>query len=154
MITLAEPITSIKPMKLPTPGTTSLERPGGEWIATGWGNVYPQPGGGTKYPHRLREVTVPLLSQDECLAAYTEDGVTYTHKPTMVCAGRTGKDTCQGDSGGPLFQKSPDGGYIQLGVTSWGAGCAAKGFPGVYTRLSNKKIGNFILLETGGVPVP
>lgn len=156
VLTLVHPISGIRPMKLPTPGTTALERPGTRWIATGWGNTIAQPasgGGGTHYANRMREVNIPLLSQDECAVAYTIDGVTYTHNATMVCAGRYGKDTCQGDSGGPLFQPSPLGGYIQLGVTSWGVGCAERGFPGVYARLTNKDIGNFILQETGGIPV-
>jgi len=66
----------------------------------------------------------------------------------------TNKDTCQGDSGGPLFFKVAGGpGYIQAGITSWGIGCGATGFPGVYTRLGNRRIGNFILGATGGVPV-
>jgi secreted trypsin-like serine protease len=71
----------------------------------------------------------------------------------MLCAGRTNLDTCQGDSGGPLFFKAVGPGYIQVGITSWGIGCGATGFPGVYTRLSNRGVGNFILSATGGVPV-
>ncbi|MBA2254136.1 MAG: serine protease [Chloroflexi bacterium] len=156
VITLAAPVYLIKPVKLVTPGTDALERPGTEWVASGWGNTLAQPAGGTggtNYPHRMREVTLSLLSATECLNAYTIEGDTYTHKATMLCAGRTGKDTCQGDSGGPLFQKAVTGGYIQLGVTSWGIGCAATGYPGVYTRLSNRSIGNFILEQMGEVPV-
>ena len=65
----------------------------------------------------------------------------------------TNLDTCQGDSGGPLFFKAVGGGFIQAGITSWGIGCGATGFPGVYTRLSNRGVGNFILSVTGGVPV-
>jgi len=71
----------------------------------------------------------------------------------MLCAGRTNLDTCQGDSGGPLFFKATGGGFIQAGITSWGIGCGATGFPGVYTRLSIRGVGNFILSVTGGVPV-
>jgi secreted trypsin-like serine protease len=62
-------------------------------------------------------------------------------------------DTCQSDSGGPLCFEAVGGGFIQAGITSWGIGCGATGFPGVYTRLSNRGVGNFILSVTGGVPV-
>jgi secreted trypsin-like serine protease len=44
-------------------------------------------------------------------------------------------------------------GHIQAGITGWGVGCGATGFSGVYTRLSNRGVGNFILSVTGGVPV-
>jgi secreted trypsin-like serine protease len=69
---------------------------------------------------------------------------------TLLCAGRTNLDTCQGDSGGPRFLRAAGGGFIQAGITSWGIGCGATGFPGVYTRLSNRGVGNFILSVTGG----
>ena len=39
----------------------------------------------------------------------------------------------QGDSGGPLYV---DGQIV--GITSWSAnGCAAQGFPGVFTRVAS-----------------
>lgn len=157
VITMRRPIDSIEPMQLVTPGTDALERPGTVLIGTGWGNTVAQPvgpgPGGVHYPNRLREVSLRLTSATECATAYTFHGITDVDIRTMLCAGRTGRDTCQGDSGGPLFLPAVTGGYVQLGITSWGYGCAATGYPGVYTKLSNLRIGNFILLVTGGVPV-
>ena len=79
--------------------------------------------------------------------------------PVEITAGGKGKDTCQGDSGGALFfALGPDGGgdnddgdnggfsgkYTQIGITSYGAGCAAKGVPGVYAEVNNPSIRGFI----------
>ena len=51
---------------------------------------------------------------------------------SMICAGvpAGGKDSCQGDSGGPLYSVV-DGKYTQVGITSWGYGCAQAIYPGI-----------------------
>ena len=55
-----------------------------------------------------------------------------------ICAGYTsgGVDTCQGDSGGPMFRRDAANAWIQVGIVSWGDGCARSGYPGVYTQIS------------------
>jgi hypothetical protein len=46
-----------------------------------------------------------------------------------------GKGSCQGDSGGPIIRR--DGiSHVQVGVVSWGYGCARKRKPAVYSRVS------------------
>jgi secreted trypsin-like serine protease len=155
VLRLDRPVAGIKPIRFATTGTDVLERPGRLATVTGWGNtiaqpVGPGPGLGLfNGPNRMREAEVPIVSDDECAAVY---GADYSAR-LAVCAGRTHLDTCQGDSGGPLFVAVP-GGYRQIGITSFGAGYGEIGFPGVYTQVSARPIGNFVQRVTGGVPVP
>ncbi|MDK1472538.1 serine protease [Streptomyces sp. 549] len=130
---LAKPVTGVRPVQLPTVGTDSLIRPGAKATVAGWGNTDT---GMPHFPDRLRQVKVPLLSHDECKIAYKE-----YNRQVNVCAGVAGKDSCQGDSGGPLFRPVPGReGVFQIGVVSWGDGCAEQGAPGVYASTSSAKL--------------
>jgi|TARA_B100001142_G_scaffold108856_1_gene110867 hypothetical protein len=103
-----------------------MERPKGEdLVVMGWGATS---SGGTTSTDLL-EVTVPAVSHSDCSTNYGDS----IRRETMFCAGRTGKDSCQGDSGGPIVRKSDQ---RQVGVVSWGIGCAWSGYPGVYSRVS------------------
>lgn len=84
----------------------------------------------------LREVVVQYVPTDECNAADKYGGDIIDE--TMFCAGidEGGKDSCQGDSGGPIFSENDDGSVTQVGVVSWGDGCAEADHPGVYARIS------------------
>ncbi|MEP5728179.1 MAG: serine protease [Sulfitobacter sp.] len=64
----------------------------------------------------------------------------------MICAGVASgeRSSCNGDSGGPLMMRRADGGWIQVGIVSWGkmpmgaeTSCGLPSLYGVYTRVSN-----------------
>jgi len=95
----------------------------GYGTVTGWGTL----SSGGSSPDVLQKVDVPLVSDEECRQAYGYTSIL----DSMLCAGEEGKDSCQGDSGGPL---ACDGKLC--GVVSWGRGCAAAGYPGVYTEVA------------------
>jgi secreted trypsin-like serine protease len=96
----------------------------------GWGDTKENDGAGTT---TLRKATVPFVADRVCKRHYHD----LVSKEEM-CAGwqRGGTDTCQGDSGGPMFRKDDAGKWIQVGIVSWGDGCARTGAPGVYTQVN------------------
>jgi len=86
---------------------------------------------------------------DEFLGLNETVGGAVAHTPELhVCAAVPdgGCDSCQGDSGGPIYQtlslptSDADGPLatvpVVVGVTNWGIGCALRGVPSVYTRVS------------------
>ncbi|CAF0854945.1 unnamed protein product [Adineta ricciae] len=95
-------------------------------------------GWGRARPNSPFESTI--LQQVEVYAIDNDDPVCQditNNTEIQFCAGlhRGGKDACQGDSGGPIFQWR-DSYWEQVGIVSYGKGCAEPNKPGVYTRLS------------------
>ena len=79
---------------------------------------------------------MPFVSDTTCNSSSMYNGDII---PTdEICAGYTagGVDTCQGDSGGPMFRRDAANAWIQVGIVSWGDGCARPNKPGVYTQVS------------------
>jgi trypsin len=77
----------------------------------------------------LQEVVVKYIPASECNKSTMYNGQIYDQ--SMFCAGVTGggKDSCQGDSGGPIVIQQ-NGQDVQVGVVSWGDGCARANSPG------------------------
>jgi secreted trypsin-like serine protease len=110
---------------------------GVQLLATGWGQL--TQGGAS--PVNLMKVQVPVVELSNCNDANSYNGAITDR---MFCAGLEagGKDTCQGDSGGPLTGGANNG--VLNGITSWGIGCAQPNFFGVYTRVADATIRQFI----------
>lgn len=89
---------------------------------------------GGSSPSVLQEVDVPLISDATCRQA----GGSYSSVGDVsFCAGipEGGIDSCQGDSGGPIVINR-SGNITQLGIVSWGIGCARPGKYGVYSDIA------------------
>ncbi|XP_076850504.1 trypsin-3-like [Brachyhypopomus gauderio] len=107
---------------------TSCAAAGTTCLISGWGNTSPS---GSNYPDNLMCLQAPILSDSSCSNSYP-----FQITANMFCAGflEGGKDSCQGDSGGPVVCNN----QLQ-GIVSWGAGCAQRNKPGVYTKVCNYK---------------
>jgi trypsin len=109
---------------------------------TGWGCTSPPSPlpllGGCSASDTLRSARVPIVPDSTCQSDYPSD----FDSTTQVCAGYQsgGVDSCSGDSGGPLEGPIGGGAYRLVGITSWGAGCAQAGAPGVYARVAGAAI--------------
>jgi hypothetical protein len=85
----------------------------------------------------LQDVDINKIEFNDC-----NDGDSFNGEiidEAMICAGVTtgGKDACAGDSGAPLVLRGADPSQdVQMGLVSFGEGCAKVNFPGVYTRVS------------------
>jgi secreted trypsin-like serine protease len=129
LVKLATPVTSIPTL----PITTSPALDSGTFDIAGWGSTS-ETGGQQRY---LRKAQVPFVDDDACATAGGSYGKLIPG--AEICAGELaegGVDTCKGDSGGPMFRPDGDGKWVQVGIVSWGDGCARKNAPGVYTQVS------------------
>lgn len=112
--------------------------PSGWAVVVGWGSPKE---GVLEIQDSLQVVKIPLLSRKLCRKAYEdrieELGENYTIIDSHICASLYKRDSCQADSGGPLLQRNEKGIYTQIGIVSFGEGCARQQFPGVYTKVAS-----------------
>jgi trypsin len=88
---------------------------------------------GGQVSDQLLKVNFFAVSAAECRKNYPG-----LKNDIMFCNGgykAGGKDTCQGDSGGPILTED----RIQVGIVSFGKGCARPNIPAVNTRISPYK---------------
>ncbi len=153
------------PVPFVGPGDTRFDGAGQAVRVAGWGLTST---GGTP-SDVLLEVDVNVIGNQQCIAVYGA-GPEGIDPISEICAGAPGRDSCQGDSGGPLFvaefagtQTVKEKGkkrkgkkrkvktrqvdvytYTQTGIVSFGRECADPVFPGVYARISDPAISNFV----------
>ncbi|MGW5717694.1 S1 family peptidase [Amycolatopsis sp. NPDC003865] len=129
LIKLASPVSGLSTLPIAT--TTAYNS--GTFTVAGWGAATE---GGSQQRYLLK-ANVPFVADSTCAA----QGGSYPDliPSAEICAGNLtsgGVDTCQGDSGGPMFRRDANNAWIQVGITSWGDGCARPHAPGVYTEVS------------------
>jgi trypsin len=141
LLRLAAPVSGPLVTPATMASTSDIAGPGRMVQALGWGRLYE----GGPFPDVLQSVHVPIISLDRCRASYPS----FLVSARMICAGLAGRDSCQGDSGGPLAVQDESGTWQQVGITSWGVGCARQNQPGVYARVG--RFTHFIAQVTQGL---
>lgn len=130
--------------------STQDKKDGKPATVLGWGDTSTN---SRFFPDFLHQVALPIVPNENCNPQTA--GVT----DNMLCLGvlNGSKDSCKGDSGGPAFILDPESNKLrQIGIVSFGFGCARPGFVGVYTRVS--EFSTFIsdtvcsAEETPGIP--
>lgn len=151
LLKLEKPV-DITPLRIADPDIdTGLWAPGEQSRVIGYGGqMYP----GLLADGNLREVDVPMVSDADCQNSYTLTG--DFDATTMVCAGEIygTKDSCQGDSGGPLMVPDETDEFVQVGVVSWGFGCGIPTQYGVYSRVADRELYDWIMARIGPRPPP
>lgn len=163
VLKLNRAVTSVSPIALVGSGSDQFQGTGQGVVVAGWGTTSVNK---IKISTQLRMTQLAVNSEASCEADYPGD----YDGTTMMCASSPGRDSCQGDSGGPLLGRVQTGttpivvkgkkrkgkkrkkkhieapvySNTQVGVVSWGFGCAIEGRPGVYARLSDPGINAFV----------
>jgi secreted trypsin-like serine protease len=126
LVRLSSPVTGVPTLNI----ATNAQYNNGTFTIAGWGRTF-EGGPSQRY---LLKATVPFVSDATCQSNYSGQ----INPPEQICAGFAvgGVDTCQGDSGGPMFRRDAANAWIQVGIVSWGHGCARPNRPGVYAEVS------------------
>ena len=137
---------TVQPVRLATATDLDLYRPGTLGAVTGWGSTDSYFGPKVDVLHGA---SVSIVDQNVCDAVYAElldvpdvVGVPDAIFDSEICAGlpEGGKGPCKGDGGSPLVVPDGHGGWVQVGIASWGGisedfSCAPAGIPAVFTRV-------------------
>lgn len=135
LVHLSEPIRDAEPVRLNT--DPNFPQPGDNVNVIGWGATDVSDPDNYKYAHILQIAEMQYISNKACENVEVKGKKLYYGEifSEMMCATTSGVDACSGDSGGPLIVKGGrEGQDIQVGIVSWGRGCAL--YPGVYSRVS------------------
>jgi secreted trypsin-like serine protease len=129
LLQFSEPLPG-RPIALASDELAQVTTRGGERVAVlGWGAA--RFAEESPISPTLLYAYVETVNRGTCNKAY--DGAVNDR---MFCAGVGLGDACQGDSGGPAVTYNDDGRMTLVGITSWGAGCTQRKYPGVYVNVA------------------
>ncbi|MEQ1712465.1 MAG: trypsin-like serine protease [Hyphomicrobium sp.] len=124
---------------------SALLRPGAAATIMGFGIIEPVRIGATRQEiqgkeraQRLLHANIAIVAKDKCVDGYRRRGSKADlSTQATFCAGfdKGGVDSCPGDSGGPLMVRDDMGQSVQVGVVSYGLGCAQPEAWGVYASV-------------------
>ncbi len=136
LLHLASPSREV-PMPIVGANGAALWKPGVMSTIAGFG-VTEENG---ELPATMKVAEVPIVADATCAGAYGS-----FENRTQMCAGfpQGGVDTCQGDSGGPLLVRDGPGELRVAGVTSYGDGCAQPGKYGIYARVADSTLREWV----------
>jgi trypsin len=130
----------VRAATLAKPRQSALWAHGRPVTAAGWGSQVPVAGMVPPTDSRMRQVALQVIGDDRCADA--------TAPEVQVCAAALLRDSCHGDSGGPLLARSGQK-QVQVGIVSYGLGCAVPGFAGVYTEVGAPPVRRWIRRVSG-----
>src|SRR3954462_6624893 len=147
LLQLATPV-ALPTVKVAGKGEEPLWKPGTMATIAGFG-VTKENG---NPPPVMQEAQVPITTDAYAAGAY---GSEFDPK-TMLGAGfpQGGVDSCQGDSGGPLLVPTSTGELRLAGDTSFGDGCAKPGKPGIYGRLGDTALREWVAANAPDAVAP
>eukprot|EP00980_Cylindrotheca_fusiformis_P003918 scaffold869_cov150-Cylindrotheca_fusiformis.AAC.3 len=155
VLRLASPVTSSSSVNLLINDEYNIPANGADLTVLGLGDLVED----GAQPTNLMDVVVKAVDTDQCNRRDAYDGEVVdsvmfcavrdasnidilhlffvdTKTPTTSGVQGGGKDSCHGDSGGPIVKRVNSNTHLQVGIVSWGYGCAEAEYPGVYTRIS------------------
>ncbi|XP_046459628.1 trypsin-like [Daphnia pulex] len=137
VLTIDPPIVysaAVSPVCLPRASSAVDQFAGKDAAIMGWGRENEND---TIPPDVLKQATVQIIPNADCKTQYAVGGVEMEITNQQLCASADGRDTCQGDSGGPIVvQAGSTTAWTQVGITSFGNGCAKPNFAGVYASVA------------------
>jgi secreted trypsin-like serine protease len=141
--------TTLTPIALANPDTQrDIWAPGHTMRVIGYGLPSVEPVGA------LFQTDVPRVSDSQCQQSYDLTGGGF-YAGTMLCAGQPYgvEDACYGDSGGPLMAPASgtldSGPLVQVGLVSWGFLCGVPTQYGVYSRVADRPLYDWIESRIG-----